>query len=184
MGLISKKPRSLTIRAQLDSVLFRLSEEEFTLLLHQHPEILAPITPGVVARLHQMLTETSGGNGPQTVMMVGANAGIALEDFMLLLRSVLKEMRANAIVISESDMRDRIGERGDINNLGTWMRGLDQKYGLVFYSCSDLASDMFRQVVQFTERFVVIGDGNGKVDYDPRLRAILQGEEFNITRKN
>ena len=169
MGLITRKPRSLTVRSQLDSTLFRLGENEFRELLESHPEVLAPITRTIVWRLQQTLTQSYGATSPQTVMLMPANKGIEIQAVLEKLRIILEESDVSFTMVSEQDAQAKFGEQSDGNEMSQWMADLDQSSDLVLLCCTDLASDWFRHGLQFAERFVVIADGDSESDYDPGL---------------
>ena len=169
MGLISHRPRSLTIRSQLDSLLFRLGDVQFSELLDQHPEILTPITRSLIARLQQTLTRSHGARCPQTVMLIPANQSVKIDLFLEGLKSTLSQSHFKTIIVTEHDAKGQLGSQDNPSDLLNWMASLDNDYDFVFYSCTDPNSDWFRYGLQFAERFVVIANGNSPVHYDRRV---------------
>ena len=173
MGLISKKPRSLTIRAQLDATLFRLSENKFNELIDKHPQVVTPITMSVITRLQQTLSNTEGKSYPQSTLLIPANKGVSLSHFETQLNTTLQDQNINFVIMTETNMHEQCGINPDWSDVLQWMNNIEQKYSVAIYICTDYDSDWLRYCLQYAERVVLVAYGSTSADYDPSLTNMI-----------
>ncbi|MEE3228407.1 MAG: patatin-like phospholipase family protein, partial [Chloroflexota bacterium] len=173
MGLISKKPRSLTVRAQLDAILFRLSENKFNKLIDKHPQVVTPITMSVITRLQQTLSNTEGKSYPQSTLLIPANKSVSLNHFETQLNTTLQDQNINYIILTETNMHDQCGINPDWSDVLQWMNNIEQKYSVAIYICTDYDSNWLRYCLQYAERVVLVAYGSTSADYDPSLTNMI-----------
>ena len=173
MGLISKKPRSLTVRAQLDATLFRLSENKFNELIDKHPQVVTPITMSVITRLQQTLSNTEGKSYPQSTLLIPANKGVSLSHFETQLNTTLQDQNINFVIMTETNMHEQCGINPDWSDVLQWMTNIEQKYSVAIYICTDYDSNWLRYCLQYAERVVLVAYGSTSADYDPSLTNMI-----------
>ncbi len=117
MGLISKKPRSLTILAKLEAALFRLNDKKFYELISEHPQVVTPILMSVIDRLQRTLSRYHGRSQPQSTMLVAANRNVSIHGLTTQLNSILRDNSMNYILLSEENMYDQCGRQPDWSNV-------------------------------------------------------------------
>ncbi len=88
LGLITRKPRSATVRALRDSALLRLSYEAFNAFAHEHPESVLSLARVVIDRVqrpvHHRLTAR-----PRTLALLPQDDGLHLDELALELQTAL-----------------------------------------------------------------------------------------------
>lgn len=173
MGLISKKPRSLTVRAQLDAILFRLSENKFNKLMARHPQVVTPIAMSVITRLQHTLSNSEGKNVLQSTLLIPANKGVSLNRFEIQLNSTLQDQDISYIILTENDMHDQCGINPDWSDVLQWMNHIEEKYSTAIYICTDYDSNWLRYCLQYAERVVIVAYGSAATDYDPNLTDMI-----------
>lgn len=81
LGALSGEPRSTTIKALRNSILFRLPSEAFVEICHQYPSVLFAIINPIVTRSHQIIQTLSSDKFRKHILLIAANNEVDLEKF-------------------------------------------------------------------------------------------------------
>ncbi|SVC04721.1 uncharacterized protein METZ01_LOCUS257575, partial [marine metagenome] len=174
MGLISKKPRSLAILAQLESTLFKLNDKKFYELMSKHPQVVTPILMSVIDRLQRTLSRSRGGSQPQSTMLVAANRNINLNTIAPQINDILRNYNINYILLSEEDMYEQCGRQPDWSDVLQWLNRIEEKYDIAIYICADYRSEWIQHCLQYAERVVIVADGDASAEYDSHLTDMFE----------
>lgn len=123
-ALLTDRPRSATVVALRDSVLYRLPVDAFEEVLARSPLVLRPIAGQVVERLRRASAGEGAGHPVSTVALVPIHEGQACADAVDALASALRELIGRVAEVVEGD------EPGDGAG-GAWLDRLEEEHDLV-----------------------------------------------------
>ena len=178
MGLISGKPRLLTVRAQRDSTLFKLEREQFDTLMTEYPEILLPIVRRVICRYRQTFKKNQKLHFQQSVLFMSANEHVDIKTFIEFVQQSLSQSDRKAIVVQETDMLAQFGNNASRVEITQWLSKIEADYSLVFYHCNSYDSAWFHYCIELADRFIILADSNTKARYSKQLLQTIQLPEF------
>src|SRR3990167_5199054 len=80
LGLVTRRPRSATVRALRDTALLRLSPEGFGVLCRSHPEAVLELARVVLERAQRPIHQRLAAH-PRTIALLPQRDGLHLETF-------------------------------------------------------------------------------------------------------
>ncbi len=112
MGLLTDEPRSATVYAVRDTVLFKLPRAAFFGLLENHPWFWFGLTRTIVQRLRrQSVTHRAPTSPVSTIALVPIDPSVPVEEFANDLRTALEGL-GTVFLIADSDVDEGLGEKG------------------------------------------------------------------------
>ena len=140
MALLTDEPRSATVRAVRDSVLFTLSRDDFLDLVSHHPETLLEVTKTVVHRLRRSQESAPMSPAVETIALLPASADV---DIATVAADVSVALGATHEVVTVD--RERVdgsfgptaadAEVGSVEyeSVGRWLYAFEEQRNLVLY---------------------------------------------------
>ncbi len=183
IGLLTRQPRSASIRAARDSLLLRLDREGFERLTAGHPRMAVQLAGSIAERLQH---RTSGRSTPArrlvNICLMPLDDSPALERLSRRLAGALR----HTDTVLELDPA-RLGEAGAPvasleaesaipDALPAWLDEQEYDFRFVIYRCHDTSSPWSRLAVRQADIVIRLADSST----DPTLRdveTILQGDD-------
>lgn len=112
LGLVTRRPRSATVRALRDSALLRLNHEGFDVLCRTHPEAVLELTRVVLDRAQRPIHQRLAAH-PRTIALLPQRDGLHLEPFAArAASSLVLTPPVSDIDLLDWDSFDKAVERG------------------------------------------------------------------------
>ena len=164
--------RTATVRALRDSLVLKLSRQDFERLVARYPQMWTSIA----AALARRLAATTAGPQPQqtprprTLAICRAGRNPIDPGFMRSLRGVF-ERHASTIVLDSSSTRSRLGPiagRSAAAGETAWFNELESQYEYVFYLCDDEPSEWSGKAIRQAD--MVLAAGRHEQDQTAAMR--------------
>lgn len=103
LGALSNQPRTTTVKAVKDSVVFKLPAEVFIELCHEYPAVLFAIINPILTRSHKIIQLFSTEKFKKHVAIIPANADVSLTEFS---QKIIEEFSGHGHLIILSDYEE------------------------------------------------------------------------------
>jgi len=174
MAFFTGEPRSATVRARRDSVLVRLTNEEFEQLIARYPAILRQVTRLQIERLRK----ANVGRQPSpitTLALLPLGRDVPLSEFTgRLARALAGFGSVLQLGAAEVDRRLRVpgiatagSDSADDLRVVTWLGEQEALHRFVLYECDPDAPAWCARALRQADRVLLLGDSAG----DPRPGA-------------
>jgi predicted acylesterase/phospholipase RssA len=165
LGVLSGIARTVTVRAERDSELVRLSRVDLFALAQQHLEVMIRINALLARRMSKQPAQPgSAGHTLLTYALVPCNAAVPLQEFGRQLARAFGKFGPTTYVTCS--MLDDAIEPGaaqagleDPRNsqIVSWLSELESRYRYVIYEASPEASEWSRRCIRQADRIVLVG---------------------------
>lgn len=175
IGLLTRQPRSASIRAARDSLLLQLDREGFERLTAGHPTMAVQLAGSIAERLQH---RTSGRSTPTrrlvNICLVSLDDNPALERLSNRLTGALRltdtvlELAPARLGKAGAPVESLAPESGIPEGLPAWLDEQEYDYRFVIYRCHDTSSAWSRLAVRQADLVIRLADSST----DPKLRDV------------
>lgn len=102
LGALSEAPRTLTIKAVKDSVLFKLSAKDFIALCYKYPAVMFEVINPIILRSQKIISMLSSEKSKKQIVIMPASKKISLEKFSKELAQYIETL-SSIIFLSDYD---------------------------------------------------------------------------------
>lgn len=183
IALLTRSTRSATVRATRDSVLLRLSREEFDRAIGDSPELVRNLTASLLTRI---LAQDEGAPDPptRTIAVVGLGdtdtSGLVRELAEELARSleVLVLDSARAAAALESGIKPRDDEPRNHPRLVRWLHAQESAHDLVLFEADRGDTAWSECCIRQADRVLIVADADGRPDAGWCRRWLVEDESM------
>ena len=162
MALLSPDRRSATVYAVRDSLLARLSAQDFHRLIERHPNVLQRISVLLVRRLRQQdRAHTQARSAPRTIAVVPAGTCTGSEAFTQRLAQALAAHGATTR-LDAGCVRAALGVEGDADSpqVVQWLNEQELAHRFVLYETGTQAAEWARRAVRQADHVLLVGEAH------------------------
>lgn len=182
MSLLTDEPRSATVRAVRDSVLLKLSRDDFLDLVSHHPDTLLEVTRTVVNRLRQSQKATPVAPAVETIALLPASPEVDVA----LVASGIANALANSQEVVTVD-RERVdGSFGptaadaevgssEYEAVGRWLHTFEEQRNLVLYLMDSETSSWSDRCARQADVILIVANSSGDPVPGALERSIVSG---------
>lgn len=164
MGALSNEPRTATVKALEDSILLKLSSEEFNALIRQYPDLMHQTLTNLMQRSRNLVQLVSNQETVHKhIVIVAANSAVSLEGFSSKLFELTKNINEVGIL---SDFSPDIKSKDDVDLRHTMLEFVENKQTLL-YIVESFKSQLAQLALQNVEVLYVVARGDSYEYIDP-----------------
>lgn len=180
MGALSKEPRSLTIRALRDSMLFQIKNMDLIDLCYHYPSILFEMIHPVITRSQNIIHMLTAEKEISTITLVPANPNINLDNF-------IKKFHHHSLnfpnLILISDLQPEYNHLSfsrlkEIISTIEHEKKTTQKIIFLIYS---LKSPLLDLCIKKTDRLYIVGDSQLTAEIDTQILDYIYSPKSHLT---
>ena len=182
MSLITGEKRTATVKAVRDSILAKLSKEDFEKIITEHPQLVMGISRQIIQRLTTTIHQITKEKKFTSIAVVPVNENVDIKAFTRSLSNAL-EKHSSTLMLTENSI-EKLTKDNAAADVGyiNWLAEQELKHDVILYETGSKHNDWtFRCVRQSDKVLVVINAGdnvaslNEKIEWlkrDYRLSAI------------
>ncbi len=160
MALLSRAPRSTTVKAVRDTELLRLPRSAFERLVNRHPETMLGFTRAVVARLQRVLGARAAQPSERTLALVAGGPDVPLAAFAEALARELSNLARTIVLDGTAATRDAAAAAGPTPEV-------------VVFVCDATLTPWTTRCLREADELVVLARADGDVHPAPLERDAL-----------
>jgi NTE family protein len=174
MGALSNEPRTATVKALEDTVLLKLSSEEFNELIQQYPSIMLKTFSTLMHRSRSLIQLVSNQISiRKNVVIVPANKTLSLAKFSEKLTALSSKLKGITLLSDFSaDVRSL-----DEAQLKRWIYELDEKKHTVLYILESTKTLLAQLAFENVEVVYIVAEGNSYAAIDPSVFRRLKSSD-------
>jgi predicted acylesterase/phospholipase RssA len=188
MALLTHETRSATVRAARDSVLYKLSAEDFDKLLEQHPGIMIRLAKSIITRYTSLMRSSAPASPPSTIGVVPAGDDSPLAAVCDRIERALSAYgsvaRINSLVLDSV-----FGSRGSqfppghprADAVVAWLNEQEFLHQFVIYEADLSPTEWSRRCVRQADRLLVVVPADGSPTPEP-VENDLPGKGDDLSR--
>lgn len=185
MGLLTKKPRALTIKALSSSKLLRLSEENFMNFIHLNPKVIYKILLNTISRGQETINALSHKQKNRHVLLIPANAPAEETpiDFFIDHLKTLISRKKTMIFLEESALYKIYSEQG-LKDLINYLDNLEKAHRTIVYYLENKEPTITQLLLERADTISFVGLGNSKPEFSPFSLEMLKKTQIKNMNKN
>ena len=193
MALVTGEPRSMTVRAQRDSLMIRFGRHRFDRITERYPQLLMAITRIVVGRLSQTTRPERARTAGQvkTIAVVPAGGDVPWEELATRLSAALSST-GSTLRLTRELLRRSLGIRTTRSGgeddpaqmrLSAWLDDQELRYRFVLYVSDATLSAWTRRCIRQADLVLLVAAAGDSVD-TRSIRSLLESEDGgNVLRR-
>ena len=198
MALLSDESRTATVVAIRDSELFRVSKDDFHLLVQQHPETMLDLMRVITGRLDKREQREVNAQRRLTVAVLPAEKSAPVRWFCEALRACLPTDRRSLVLTSQHLPQEFaatavIGEKEHNGGLARWLNGKEEDHDFLILQGDAELTAWSRRCVRHADIILLLGIAKaaglpGELERElaslsepaarPRIELVLVHENF------
>lgn len=194
MGVLSRQPRSASVKAIRDSELVEFSRDQFDSLVKKYPHVLSSMLEQMVERLRRSQTGSLRFSHGSGIAIAPASPNVPLDQFSSQLYQAISKfgdclLLRSDIVDSKTAIKGMAqAEDGEPNDLRLrmWLNEQENKYRFILYQADARATAWSHRCLRQADEILLLGNAAEK----PHLTDVEQAIEVqdaqkgNVTRQS
>ncbi|HEY6148519.1 MAG TPA: cyclic nucleotide-binding and patatin-like phospholipase domain-containing protein [Thermoanaerobaculia bacterium] len=164
MAILTGEPRSATVRAVRDSILYRLTRAACGELAEAQPKLMWKIAAELVRRLERGLKPPDPGTRPTSIAVVAVSPSVRLPEFAKKLSAALAKLGPTqhvdrSLAVTLTNLRTLNEDDGSHSSeLARWLDEQEAEFRYVLYEADPEDPGWSRRCVRQADRLVYVAD--------------------------
>jgi NTE family protein len=183
LGIFSRQPRTLTVKAISDTLLFRLSQKAFEQCYRKYPSILFHLLQPVVTRSQKTIELLSQDNPhSKHILIMPVTPQVPFSALQTMLKKHIASC-PDTMMLIEDELDAGLAK----NNAPKWidyLDKLDHDYTTIICLAKSYQSPLLQAFLEKVDQIYFVANGNSRPEYHPFVDQILNNPPAHIKKNH
>lgn len=185
MGLLTKKPRTLSIKALSSSRLLRLSEENFMKFITLNPSVTYKILLNTISRGQDTIYALSHKQKHRHVLLIPASANAQETSMCFFIKHLKKHISSKkTMIFLEGEKLHKIYSELGLKDLVNYLDNLEKTHSTIVYYLENQEPTITKLLLERASKISFIGLGDAKPELSQFSAEIFEKKQTEHIHKN